>query len=190
MRNAMVFMALMLFLGACAAPPKPTPTPPSIRTFAVSTASEPTQSPTAEATSTPTIIPSATLEPSLTPTFIFGLPSKTPTPSNVMDCQVLTQSPANGTQFNPGERFTAGWQLLNNGAAPWLPGSVVFTNLGGTKMYFDPVIQLKQSVSPGQSVAVTVDMKAPSKLSSFTSYWGLRQGKTVFCPVHVTILVQ
>ncbi len=190
MRNAMVFMALALFLAACAAPPKATPTPVSIKTFSVSTASGPTESPTPEMTATPATPPTSTPEPSLTPTFIFGLPSQTPTPENVNDCKLLMQSVANGTEFKPGERFTVGWQILNTGASTWYPGSVIFTNLGGTKMILDSVVQLKASVAPGNTASFTVDMKAPSQVSGYTSYWGLRQGKTVFCPVKVTIVVR
>jgi hypothetical protein len=85
------------------------------------------------------------------------------------------------------ERFAAGWKITNTGTASWPPGSTVFTYVGGAKLHNDPLVQLKSSVPPGQSVILTVDMKAPGNSTLYTTYWSLQQGDTFFCRVSVSI---
>lgn len=199
MRNAMVFMAMALFLAACAAPRTPTPIPTSARTATPSSTPEPVQSATATLStpeeSTPAVITAstATAEPTLPillPTFFFSPPTPTSLAARDLDCKVVMQSVADGTHFRPNERFSVGWIVINTGKASWFPASVIFTFVGGQKMYQYPEAHLKGSVNPGETVGLFADLRAPNNSSTYTTFWGLRRGTDFFCPVRVTIWVE
>jgi hypothetical protein len=189
MKHAMIFMVLALLLEACTPPSTPAPTPTSLPTIVPSDTLEPT----------PTLTPTAsrTPEPTLpvTPTliFFFSLPTATagtpPTPAPELACQLVSQSIRNGTQFHPQEPFSNDWKLSNAGKAPWLPGNVDFAYTGGTKMYLYPAVQLQRNVSPGDTISLNVDMRAPNKPSEYSTFWSLRRGKDYFCRVRLTIEV-
>lgn len=197
MRNAMVFLLLAVILGACAAPASPTPIPttvPPTETSSPLPAGTQSLTPAVIASVAPTMSPTATRTPeptiTFTPIILFYLPSITPTPAHTFDCSLVNQSIANGDEMDPGERFSIGWQVVNTGAASWYPGTVLFTYIGGTKMYLYPTVQLKDAVQPGEMTALTVDMKAPKNSTKYSTFWGLRQGDTVFCRVGLTIYVK
>lgn len=194
MKSRMILIAWAMSIAACTAPsllrPAPTLTPTS----------SPTDTP--EPTSTLTATPSATPEPTQTATSTLPplllpfpvvpavQPSRTAAPSHDLDCDVLTQSVRNGTAFGPSESFSVGWRISNTGTAGWEPANVVFSYLGGTKMQQTEVVHLPAIISPGDTVILTVDMRAPNKSSEYTTVWGLRRGTEVFCPVSVTISVR
>ncbi len=199
MRNAMVVITLALCLSACAPQPKPPLTPTSESISTLSTTPQPTltaaviSSPQATQAITVTPAPSATLMPTPTfpPSFFFSLPTLTitPTPARPLDCSVVMQSVADGTTFSPGERFSISWQVVNTGSASWFPGNVVFNYIAGTKMYLYPETQLKAAVTPGETVGLNADMKAPKNSTTYSTAWSLRQGSTFFCRVSVSIFV-
>jgi hypothetical protein len=198
MRTAMAFVALGLLWAACAAPlrllrtvtstPTFTPTLTQAPTLVPTPLPSSTPRPTASARPSPTIDPSVTLSP--TPTFVFPTPSRTPTAISLRGCRLDWQSPGSGIVFTRDEQFTAGWKITNTGLETWTPGSVEFTYLGGAQLHRDPVVQLKASVPPGQSVILTADMRAPRNSTLYTTYWSLRQGDAFFCRVSLTIYVK
>ncbi len=195
MKNAMVLTMLALFLGACSAPPTATLAPTSTPTVLASSGPEATmtETPAATATATATLSPTATASVTplaLPPIVLFFSPTASNTPVGPLDCSLLTQSIANGSQISAGERFTMGWQVQNTGSATWFPGSVTFTFVGGTKMYIYPEVQLQVSVQPGGITSLSVDMKAPKNSTTYTSLWSLRQGTTYFCRVRLTVFVK
>ena len=96
-------------------------------------------------------------------------------------CNLNWQSPVNGTKFEPRTDFTVQWNVTNTGASAWEPGAVDFVYAGGTRMYFEPVIPLAESVAPGQSITLSVDMKALRNTSSYVTAWALRRGDAYFC---------
>jgi hypothetical protein len=140
---------------------------------------------------TPTVLfplPSSTP----TPTILFSLPSSTPTPTvpSELDCKLNWQSPGNGITYQPKEHFTVGWKVTNNGTAAWDAGSVVFTYLGGAKLYDYALVHLQTTVAPGQAVILSVPMRAPRNSTKYTTYWSLRRGDTFFCRVMLSIYVE
>jgi hypothetical protein len=143
----------------------------------------PTQSPVPPPSTTPTLTP--------WPTFIilYSSPYPTATPRLEFDCQLNWQSPGSGITYEPKESFTVGWKVTNTGSAVWYPGSVEFTYLAGAKLHDDPVVRLRVSVSPGQTVILSVDMRAPKNPTMYTTRWSLRKDDTYFCPVSLSIYV-
>lgn len=198
MRNALLFVGLTLSLLACAALYAPlaglrgTPTPSLPRTAEPTRSPTPSPSATVEPTETPTELPSATPGPVLspTPTDWFPRGSPAPTARSKLNCRLVWQSPRNEVIFKPGETFGVGWKVTNNGSETWDPDRVVFTYLGGAKLYDFALVHLKASVASGQSVVLAVHMRAPKNPTKYTTYWSLRQGDTFFCILMLSIYVE
>lgn len=212
MRKALLCVGLALTLASCAPLPAPVirptgrPQPSISKSVKPRTSRTPRPTRTPEPTETPTISPSATPEPVLSPTLtvLLPLPSSTPTlrlaiasptptpaPPRALDCKLVWQSPRNGAVYPAGEKFSVGWNLKNIGTATWEAGSTEFTYLDGAKLApKDDLIPLKASVPPGQSVVLSVPMKAPMNPRAYTTHWGIRQGDTFFCRLTLTISVQ
>jgi len=197
MRNAIVFLALALFLAACAAPATRTAAPsgPSASAPTLSSTLQPTPSPSLTVSPAPTLTASAVPSPtpvpviSLTPSFFFTLPTPTRVATHELDCEVVSQSVADNTQFRAGERFPVIWKVTNTGTTSWFPASVVFTYVGGSKFYVYSPVHLQNAVAPGQTTGLSADMRAPRNATEYTTLWSLRQGDRFFCPVRVTIAV-
>lgn len=126
---------------------------------------------------------------SLTPTIVYPPQYPAPTMPSVLDCRLMWQSPGNGITYDPDDAFTVGWKVVNTGSAVWDPNNVVFTYLGGAKLYDYALVHLKASVAPGQAVILSVHMRAPRNSTLYTTYWSLRQGNTFFCVLMLSIYV-
>jgi len=116
-----------------------------------------------ELTPTPTLeqpadaTPSATPEPSDTPA---------PTPTNTQEtacnqAAFVSETIPDGTDFDPGETFTKTWTLKNSGSCTWnAEYDVVFVE--GDAMDVAAATQLTSgTVPPGQTVQISLDLKAP-----------------------------
>lgn len=187
---ALVMLACEALLGPPAA--TSTPVPSATDTVAPTATSTPSPSTTPEPTETP-MPPSPTLSAdealalTLTawPTLLL---SQTLVPSD-LGCKFNWQSPHNGTIYDPQDVFTVGWNVTNTGASTWTPGSVQLTWVAGAKMSAEPTARLKASVAPGQSVVLSVQMRAPKNSTLYTTHWSLRRGNTYFCPLTLSIYV-
>ncbi len=107
-----------------------------------------------------------------------------------MDCKQIWQSPTNTIVFKPDRRFGTGWYVRNTGTVAWEPGSVEFVYLAGARLANDFVVQLTTTVSPGESIILSVGMRSPLHAGKYTTRWVLRQGGIYFCPVMLTITVR
>lgn len=94
-----------------------------------------------------------------------------------------------GTVLNPGESFTKTWRLKNAGTCSWTPSyAVVFSN--GDSMSGPASVALTTNVNPGQTVDISINLKAPSTSGNYTSYWKLRNAAGVtFATFYVDIKV-
>ena len=182
MKNALLLLPLTFAVLACATLLQATPTPTKIPVPpAAPSATLPAPTPT------PSPFPTATPWPTF-PVSVAS-PYPTPTATRELDCQLNWQSPGNGKTYKPRDTFSVGWKVTNTGRAIWYPGTVQFTYLAGAKLYDDPLVTLRSTVSPGQSVILSVGMTAPKNSRMYTTRWSLRQGATFFCPVSVSIYV-
>jgi hypothetical protein len=161
--------------------------------------------PTPSWTPLPTHTPSLT--PTLTPTFHFSLgASRTPTrpPTSVSPatathtasesdapagCVLLSQSPEDGSHFDPKKNFAASWKVKNTGASTWDTDSVDFVYDSGAKMHKKQLYDLPTAIPVGQYVTLNVTMLAPKSDGTYTTVWSLRRGTTYFCHVDLTIRV-
>jgi hypothetical protein len=102
-----------------------------------------------------------------------------------------------GTIFAPGTAFTKTWRLKNIGTCTWTTAySLVFVS--GEPMGGPASVTLPTSVSPGQTVDVSVALIAPTSAGTFRGYWQLKNasgglfgiGSTFVKPFWIEITVQ
>ncbi len=189
------FLALAILLSSCNfSPAVPTATrlnPNAVLTAAAQTASargtELAQStpspaaPTATATQTlppaspsitvtlpvtGTTVPLPTLAATFTPTFV-------PAPATGDKAEFVADvTVPDGTNVEPGEKFTKTWRLKNVGTTTWLT-AYSLVHVSNDKIKGPATVSLPKSVPPGETVDVSVDLTAPETSGTFTSYWKL-----------------
>jgi hypothetical protein len=77
------------------------------------------------------------------------------------------------TVFSPGAKFTKTWRLKNVGTCTWTTAySLVFVN--GNSLSGDTEVGLPNRVRPGETVDVSVTLKAPSREGTYKGFWMLR----------------
>jgi hypothetical protein len=130
-------------------------------------------------TATSESAPIATLPPTATPTT--APPTQTsapPTPTvPPVPCDwaqfVSDVTVKDGTNFRPDEKFTKTWRLKNIGTCTWTTEySLAYSS--GTTMDGPARVSLPQSVPPGGTVDVSVNLIAPSGDGTYTGKWMLR----------------
>lgn len=184
MRRPIPFLAAIAALTAaglsCNLPFFASSTPPSAATLGklytaaaqTLTASE-SQEPHATFTSTAM---------SIAPTFASGTLTSTPAPVSLCDAVAFVKdvSIPDGTMIGPEGDFTKTWRLLNVGTCSWTPAySLVF--ISGDRMHAPLSVTVPSTVSPGQTVDLSVDMSAPASNGEYRAYWRLRNaGGTLF----------
>jgi hypothetical protein len=215
LRKLILPLVMVLVLLACALPvlpspaaPDPTSNPGSIQTIVVATAgAAQTQTALVIPPPTDTLISTSTLAPSLTPTgtltatatVIFVIPTATnpptatsdiPTQSAGASCQLVAQTPANGTAYGARERFNAQWTIRNTGDETWIGDNIDFFHSGGRDMHESDVVDLPRNVRTGAEVTLVVEMRAPADSGTYTSTWTLGTLRDALCTVSVRIIVQ
>lgn len=94
-----------------------------------------------------------------------------------------------GTTLDPDEDFTKTWRLKNIGTCSWTTSyAVVFDS--GASMDGPAVQALTGNVNPGQTLDISIDLKAPATAGDYTGYWKLRDGSgKTFSQFYVQIKV-
>lgn len=209
-RNQKIFLSstLFIFMLACAVPsissattPIPTfdvnaPLTAIVLTFeAASTQTQqfapPTLTPTATATRTP--FPTETV----TPTFIFALPTSTVPPTQIqagssgldLDCQILSQEPSANTIISMGSTFTAKWLIANVGIKTWPSDNADYRYSSGDKLHLQPIYDLEKNVEAGKIIELSVAMQAPNTTGAFSTIWQISIGQERFCSMKIAIIV-
>jgi hypothetical protein len=179
-----VFIFLALVLAACNLPSS---SPDEEGADAILTAAAETVEAnlTEAAVLNPPTIPPLVVNTS-TPTST-QLPAPTnlpPTATNTSICDLASfikdVTVADGTEFEPNENFTKTWQLENIGTCTWSGYTLVFDS--GDAMS-GPASLPVGSVSPGQEVDLSVDLKAPGSDGSYRGYWRIKNNTGVLIPV-------
>ncbi len=129
-------------------------------------------SPTSTATFPPTSTPTqATIAPS---TGVAGvtatLSSLTPEAGTENKAEWVSQSIADKTVFAPRETFAMTWRLKNTGTSTWT-ANYILRFFGGDPFGSPQEVPLNRIVSPGETVDISLQMKAPARLGKYTSVW-------------------
>ncbi|MFZ5820131.1 MAG: NBR1-Ig-like domain-containing protein [Chloroflexota bacterium] len=108
-----------------------------------------------------------------TPTPTSTAPTKTATvpPSSCDKVQFISDvTVPDGTTFAPGTAFTKTWRLKNVGSCTWTTSyQLVFYS--GEKMGGPDALAFPQSVAPGQTVDITVNLVAPNTAGTYRGNW-------------------
>jgi hypothetical protein len=132
----------------------------------------PTQIPSPTPTSTQTATPTQAASPS--PGTVATSPGGTPgtpvaTAGNDL-AQWVSQSIADGTVFAPGEAFTITWRLKNVGTTTWSV-AYMLRFYSGDAFGAPPEVLLGRVVLPGETVDISIPMKAPTRPGDYRSDW-------------------
>lgn len=94
----------------------------------------------------------------------------------------------------PGQDFTKGWRVLNNGSCAWpadfelayINGNRIEAAMGGSS------VKLGRAVQPGDEVELNVNLRAPQTYGVFQGFWQMRDtvnhqtfGETVWAGIQV-----
>lgn len=188
-----------LILSACNAPGRETPTPTqdanAVFTAAAQTANvrmtenarppSPTPVPPTDTPAPPT----NTLAPTqpLTPTVTLAPTTSAGTDNAVYVADVTVPD---GTTFQPGDTFKKTWQIKNGGTSTWTT-AYRFVYVAGDQMSGPASVPVPNEVAPGQTVNISVDLKAPADAGEYTGYWRMMNanGKLFDSSVYVKINV-
>ena len=160
----------------------PTPQPQAVLTAAAETANalltaqaQPSATQTPAASKTPAV-PTATVSPtSLTPIASFtSTVSPTPAPPGADRAEYNWDvTVPDGTDFKAGEAFTKTWRLRNAGTSTWTTDySLAF--IGGAQMSGPAAVPLPNSVAPGQTIDISVNLVAPLETGTYRGFWEMR----------------
>lgn len=102
-------------------------------------------------------------------------PTRTSTPGTVCDKAVFVSDVTipDGTTLTAGASFTKTWRVRNDGSCTWTT-SYALVFVSGDLLGASPAVSLPSSVAPGQTVDISVNMKAPTAPGQYRSYWQLR----------------
>jgi len=190
-----IILLLALVLSACNLPSSETET---VGADAVLTAAAQTVEAnlTQAAAANPTATTAVVLPTSTTaaPDITLSAPTNTlPVATATQDCDkgdfVTDVTIPDGTVLDPGDSFTKTWRIKNTGTCSWTP-SYTFVFASGDAMGGPASQALTGNVNPGQTMDISVSLKAPDAPGSYRGYWKLRNGSGVlFATVYVDIKV-
>jgi LPXTG-site transpeptidase (sortase) family protein len=83
-----------------------------------------------------------------------------------------------GTRLTPGTKFIKTWRIKNVGQTTWTQ-QYVLESVGGAEMTLTSQVFFPQTVAPGQTVDLSIEMIAPDTLGPHTSLFQFRNSKGV-----------
>lgn len=82
-----------------------------------------------------------------------------------------------GTSLAPGASFSKTWRLKNIGTCTWTNYSLIFDS--GEKMGGNDSYLISNTVAPGQTVDITIQLTSPTTAGTYRGYWKLRNNTSV-----------
>ena len=114
-----------------------------------------------------------------TPTFTPTPGAITPMPAACDRAQFIADvTIPDGTVFSPNVPFTKTWRIKNVGTCTWTTSyALIFDS--GDQMGGPASANLPNSVVPGQTVDLTINLTSPSSAGSYRGYWRLKNASGV-----------
>ncbi len=124
---------------------------------------------------TPTVTPTVTSTPTATASLT---PTQTPTGGDLTGtvtagpdkAKWVSQTVADGTRFAPGASFNMTWRIQNVGTTTWTV-NYRLRFYSGNAFGAPNEIPLDREVGPGETVDITIPMKAPAQTGEYRSDW-------------------
>ncbi len=153
-----------------------TPIPP---TAAVTTESVAATSAAGTPAAGETVQPGATARPTVTLTRAATLKGPVKPPVGGDGCILQAEfvediNVPDDTTFKPNEGFKKTWELKNIGTCTWDTKYEMFYYPGGDPMEGPESVKLTETIESGDTVRLTVPLRAPSDPGTYFSYWMLR----------------
>jgi hypothetical protein len=116
-------------------------------------------------------------------------PQPTPLPVTGTTCTITSTTPTSTLQFY--QDFDAAWTVKNTSSSNWEVSAVDYKYVSGTKMHkYASLYDLSQTVKPGETVKIIVDMLAPSQAGTYSVNWAIVQGSATLCNLPLTVVVK
>ncbi len=169
-RRLRVFLPLLLILSACGpsiSEPASTQTAAAVYTAAVGTFSA--QAVTPLPLTPPPVVPSSSAPPegpSTSPSAAAGAISSGACDASAFVADVTVPD---GAPIAAGAKFTKTWMLQNTGSCTWSTAYRLSFYSGDQMAGSD--VSLQSTVAPGQQVAVSVDLVAPTAPGTYKGVW-------------------
>jgi len=109
-----------------------------------------------------------------------GTPTSTPvTPASCNRAQFITDvTIPDGTVINPGSVFSKTWRLKNVGTCTWTTSYMLLFDTGAI-MGGPASVNLPNTVLPGQTVDLTINLTAPTTGGSYRGYWKFKDANGI-----------
>ncbi len=144
-----------------------TSVPPTVLPFVTVTSAPPTSTSTAAPTATSTLVPTATSTP------LGTQGSCTDQAKFVQDVTI-----PDNTEMLPAQDFIKTWRLQNTGTCTWTNAyALIF--ISGDQMSGTSPLPLTGTTAPGNTVDVSVSLKAPGTVGTYQGNWELRNPNAV-----------
>lgn len=100
------------------------------------------------------------------------MPGSKPTPTDVgcYNSALISETIPSGSRLNPGERFVKTWQIKNTGTCDWNRDFKI-TYVGGYDFQGADTTRIREKVTAGSTVEVSMSIDAPNDLDSYSSSW-------------------
>ncbi len=152
-----------------------------------------TASPVPSATAT--LEPTSTITETQTPTATDSLATESPDGCDVAGFVADVTIP-DGTELEPGAKFTKTWRLKNDGTCTWTSDYKLYFYSGNKMGGPDSQRMISIPVPPGTLIEISVDLIAPEEGGKHTGYWALKNAAGIHFgigpyknPVYVEIKV-
>jgi hypothetical protein len=189
-----IVLALAVLLASCNLPSS-VPATESANAVLTAAAQTVEASLTQAALANPSTLQATATKPAALPTATLAgaLPTTLPAATATQNCDkaefVTDVTIPDGTDLDPNESFVKTWRLKNIGTCSWTPSYAVVFNSGDAMS--GPATQaLTGNVNPGQTVDISVNLKAPASSGAYKGWWGLRNASgSTFAQFYVDIKV-
>jgi hypothetical protein len=138
------------------------------------------------AASTKTAIPTQTKTPSLEPTSNVPTETVTPFPTFTPEPGVVVEEGCNvalfvaditipdKTEIYADHKFEKTWRLQNGGKCTWTTKYILYFESGNQMSGPDKSSVIPLAVEPGQSIDISVTLRAPKTAGTYKGFWGLK----------------
>jgi hypothetical protein len=182
----LILFGLFLLTGCGAAPSTATPTFDlnPLRSEVAATvlaqvtqdlARTPSLTPLPSATFAPTATNTPSPQPTASPTLAATLATQTAITSTVETADRaawVSQTIPDGTLFATNQSFTITWRIKNVGTTTWTP-TYLLRFFSGNAFGAPSEVQLGQEVPPGETIDISLRLKAPPRPGDYRSDWVL-----------------
>jgi len=140
---------------------------------------------TPEITNTPYIAPTMTPLPTFTP-----LPSAT---SASARCYITNENPIDNAEFSTSQYFDKSWTIKNNSGKTWQSNNTDIrysSNSSRILHQTSDVFDLPGDISHGASFNLSIRMRAPDTIGTYTENWVIVADGDELCRFYVKIVVK